>query len=421
MTACYADAPVCDDACVCLKVDSNRMTLVFFTLSGLDLLGTLNKKISQEQKKEIIDWIYGLQVVVPKPPGAGAGHHNGHQSGFRGATYMGACHDPSCEPHGVIPYDGGHLAMSYTALASLAILGDDFSRVRRRDMALALQAYQKEDGSFMCAEDGEVDMRFTYCACCIAYFLNDWSGIDIPRAADYIAKSQGYDGGVAQGPGLESHGSFAFCGVASLALMGKIDEVLSPLKKEKLLKWLLMRQESGFCGRPHKPVDTCYSFWVGSTIKLLKGSRFVNKEENRAFLMKTQHPHEGGFSKWVDVMADPLHTYMAISGLAINGEPGIALVHPALNISVRATLQLPYERREDVMLDDAAPAQRGVDGGTRAWSALLGTTPQLCTLLLIGGAVHKYGKIENETWRTALSSGLAIGGVALAWRLAKGE
>jgi hypothetical protein len=36
---------------------------------------------------------------------------------------------------------------------------------------------------------------------------------------------------------------------------------------------------------------------------------------NRAYLMTTQHRADGGgFSKWADLMADPLHTYMAISG-----------------------------------------------------------------------------------------------------------
>ena len=54
------------------------MTLVFFTLSGLDLLGTLDKKIKPKQKQEIVDWIYALQVVIPKPPHA---EHNGHHAG----------------------------------------------------------------------------------------------------------------------------------------------------------------------------------------------------------------------------------------------------------------------------------------------------------------------------------------------------
>jgi geranylgeranyl transferase type-1 subunit beta len=50
-----------------------------------------------------------------------------------------------------------------------------------------------------------------HCTAGIGYFLNDWSGINVPLAVQYIQESQGYDGGIAQGPGLESHGSFAFC------------------------------------------------------------------------------------------------------------------------------------------------------------------------------------------------------------------
>lgn len=29
-----------------------------------------------------------------------------------------------------------------------------------------------------------------------------------------------------------------------------------------------MRQQNGYHGRPNKPVDTCYSFWVGATLKV---------------------------------------------------------------------------------------------------------------------------------------------------------
>ena len=32
-------------------------------------------------------------------------------------------------------------------------------------------------------------MRFVYCACCICYMLNDWSGIDLDMTVDYIKKS----------------------------------------------------------------------------------------------------------------------------------------------------------------------------------------------------------------------------------------
>ena len=45
--------------------------------------------------------------------------------------------------------------------------------------------------SFQPTVDGsENDMRFIYCACCISYILNDWSGVDIPRVVQYIKKSR---------------------------------------------------------------------------------------------------------------------------------------------------------------------------------------------------------------------------------------
>lgn len=36
----------------------------------------------------------------------------------------------------------------------------------------------------------ENDMRFIYCASCISYILNDWSGVNIEKAVDYITNSQ---------------------------------------------------------------------------------------------------------------------------------------------------------------------------------------------------------------------------------------
>jgi geranylgeranyl transferase type-1 subunit beta len=50
-------------------------------------------------------------------------------------------------------------------------------------------------------------MRFLFCACAISYILNDWSGIDIPKAVLFIIKSQNYDGAFGTNPNLESHGT----------------------------------------------------------------------------------------------------------------------------------------------------------------------------------------------------------------------
>lgn len=38
-------------------------------------------------------------------------------------------------------------------------------------------------------EGSECDMRFVYCAFCICYMLNDWTGIDLDMTVDYIKKS----------------------------------------------------------------------------------------------------------------------------------------------------------------------------------------------------------------------------------------
>ena len=35
----------------------------------------------------------------------------------------------------------------------------------------------------------ENDMRFIYCACCISYILDDWTGIDQEKVTNYIKKS----------------------------------------------------------------------------------------------------------------------------------------------------------------------------------------------------------------------------------------
>lgn len=79
---------------------------------------------------------------------------------------------------------------------------------------------------------------------------------------------------------MESHGGTTFCAVAALKLSDQLD-VLSPKVIEKIKRWLIFRQDDGFNGRPNKPVDTCYSFWIGSTLKILDAFHLTNFQENR--------------------------------------------------------------------------------------------------------------------------------------------
>ena len=101
-----------------------------------------------------------------------------HLCGFRGASFLGIpfaahqvgpqrmeespanIHSPSPPPlppppppppqsSASAPYDCSHVAMTYTALACLLILGDDLSRVNRPAVLSGLRQLQKEDGRWV--------------------------------------------------------------------------------------------------------------------------------------------------------------------------------------------------------------------------------------------------------------------------------
>lgn len=302
------------------KLDTNRLTLVHFAVHALDLLGEWDADAASSSsvsvlsrvgisKESIIDWIYSLQVPV----------RSGEEryAGFLGGTFLGgAC--PSEPDAPLSPYRQGHIAMTYTALASLRTLGDDYARLHRRAVVDALRSLQQEDGSFRCtAEDSEHDMRFLYCACCISHMLDDWSGVDVERAAGYIRTCRSFDGAIALLPGQEGHGGSTFCAVASLVLMQKLDQVIDEDWRRELVQWCVRRQVGGLQGRPNKDEDTCYSYWIGGTLRLLGHDDLLDHTQLRAFVMKCQ-TRMGGFSKVVGAFPDLLHAFYSMTYLSMS-------------------------------------------------------------------------------------------------------
>jgi geranylgeranyl transferase type-1 subunit beta len=138
---------------------------------------------------------------------------------------------------------------------------------------------------------------------------------------------------------MESHGGTTFCAIAALKLSNQLDALPRPTL-EKMKRWLVFRQDSGFCGRPNKPTDTCYSFWIGAALKILNAFDLTDFEANRGYIMSTQDVTVGGFSKWPGSSADPFHTYFGLCGLSFLNEPGLLEVEPCLNISMRAYQRL---------------------------------------------------------------------------------
>lgn len=147
--------------------DSNRMTLAFFIISALDLLGVVQTHIPPAERQGYIDWIYHCQ------------HADG---GFRGspATLLGARASKENAR-----WDRASLPNTYFAIVTLAILGDGMQRVRRRACLAWLVRLQRENGCFDAEleeeEDGvrrERDMRFCYWAAGLRWLLKGGGEID---------------------------------------------------------------------------------------------------------------------------------------------------------------------------------------------------------------------------------------------------
>jgi geranylgeranyl transferase type-1 subunit beta len=180
----------------------------------------------------------------------------------------------------------------------------------------------------------------------VSHVLDDWRGVDRGRAAAYIQASISYEYGLGQGPGLEAHGGSTYCGVAALALMGRLETALTPAQSEGLVRWLVARQAGGFQGRPGKPADACYSFWIGAALHLLGAYRYIDGDDNAAFINACQFAPGGGIAKYPDHYPDILHTYLGICGMALMDAParglGLKPVHAALNVSREVAARLPH-------------------------------------------------------------------------------
>lgn len=300
------------------------LTFIYFAVSGLDILGI---ELEQDKKKEIIDWIYSVQVESEEDD-----KNKLFPGGFRGSELM--------------PKKIGNLAITYTALCCLRILGDDFSRLNKNGIIGLLADAYHENGSFQdigrTFGTSETDVRFVYSACVICTLIQDFNipGIDWNNVVSFIIQCKSYDGGFGQNPQTESHGGSTYCAVSALFLLNRLDAIEN---KQDLELWLLKRQITGFQGRINKPPDSCYSFWVGGTLRNLGLNHLVDGNMCARFILECENKKKGGFCKDPTSNSDILHTYMSISGLSIFGHPKLREINSAIGLTKRAAegLKLP--------------------------------------------------------------------------------
>ncbi|KAG5051278.1 hypothetical protein AAZX31_02G088100 [Glycine max] len=315
----------------------NHLTLAYFVISGLDILDSLHKVA----KDAVVSWVLSFQAH----PGAKTDLNDGQFYGFHGSKTSQFPPDEN----GVLIHNNSHLASTYCAISILKIVGYELSNLDSETIVTSMRNLQQPDGSFIPIHTGgETDLRFVYCAAAICFMLDNWSGMDKEKTKDYILRCQSYDGGFGLVPGAESHGGATYCAMASLRLMGFIeDNILSSCASSSLidapllLDWILQRQgtDGGFQGRPNKSSDTCYAFWIGAVLRILGGFKFVDNKALRGFLLSCQYKY-GGFSKFPGEYPDLYHSYYGFTAFSLLEESGLKSLFSELGITENAALAL---------------------------------------------------------------------------------
>lgn len=166
--------------------DSNRIPLAFFIVSALDLLDSLHSNTTAEERAEYINWVYKCQ------------HPHGGFRGFTGTDFGALRSEENAH------WDPANLPATYFALATLVVLEDDLSRVKRKECLEWLPGLQRPDGSFGetlgegATIEGGIDMRFCNCAAGVRRILRgkgaaleqDIKDVNVQGLVQYIRSSE---------------------------------------------------------------------------------------------------------------------------------------------------------------------------------------------------------------------------------------
>ncbi|KAJ9080362.1 CAAX farnesyltransferase (FTase) subunit beta, variant 4 [Entomophthora muscae] len=217
-----------------------------------------------------------------------------------------------------------HLGTTYSAVHSLFLMGGEraYSVIKKDQLYSWFLSLKQKDGSFQMSKGGEIDIRASYCVLACASLLNLMTPELTSGMGAFIARCQGFDGGLGCYPGSESHGGYTFCGVAALALLGESELIDIP----SVIKWTVDRQllkEGGFQGRPNKLVDGCYSFWTGAIFPILSSwisndpVELYDREALKKYIVLACQAPSGGLRDKPGKPSDYYHTCYVLSGLSI--------------------------------------------------------------------------------------------------------
>ncbi|KAI5965589.1 RAM1 [Candida pseudojiufengensis] len=223
----------------------------------------------------------------------------------------------------------GHVASTYAGILAL-ILTKNYkilSAIKKNiyNWLLSLKIKINEsESSFLMHKNGEYDTRSTYCVLVVATILNIKTTELTNGVENWLLNCQSYEGGFSGIPNTEAHGGYNFCAISSLFLLNSNPEVLKSKIKNfpRFIKWNIDRytEEGGFNGRSNKLVDSCYSFWIGSSISLtsvLIGFDLANKESLKNYILRISQNNNGGFKDKPNKSIDFYHTNYTLMGLSL--------------------------------------------------------------------------------------------------------
>lgn len=243
--------------------------------------------------------------------------------------FVMSCWDEEAGAFGAHPDHDAHLLSTLSAIqiltAQAAVDKVDVDRVVKFILSL-----HQPSGVFAGDQFGEIDTRFLYCAVSALSLLGRLHELDKDgkreKAVEYILRCRNYDGGFGSCVGAESHAAQVFVCVAALAILDRMDCV----DVDTLAFWLCERQlpNGGLNGRPEKLEDVCYSFWVLSSLSILRKVHWIDVDKLVAFILSAQDTENGGIADRPGDMVDVFHTLFGVAGLSILGYPGLVDLDP---------------------------------------------------------------------------------------------
>ena len=287
------------------SLDASRPWFVFWASHALDLLDSFDEK---------------------KFPGQ------------RVSTFLSKCQSLS-GGFGGGPFQLPHLAPTYASVCAVVIANQP-ELVDRYATWKFILSLKSPSGGFRMHDGGETDMRGTYCAIAVASMLEILTPEITNGVAGYVLSCQTFEGGIAgDAGGLEAHGGYGYCGLAALGILSRhlgVDFFMNIRDRlQRMLWWVSQRQmtaEGGFNGRANKLVDSCYSFWQGASLVILRdlfifaglpvptepgNFYWCNAEALDKYVVSACQCETGGLRDKPGKSPDYYHSCYALSGLAV--------------------------------------------------------------------------------------------------------